>query len=136
VADPDRLTRVQHRAVAALLTSRTVEQAATTAGVGERTVRRWLADPAFTEAYRLEARTAARGAMSDLLAGQREAVATLRRALVEGSPAQQVRAARALLEVGVRVREDDSDERLSAVEEVIRSWPDASLRGSRWPRPA
>ena len=29
----------------ALLTSMTVEQAATTAGVGERTVRRWLADP-------------------------------------------------------------------------------------------
>lgn len=54
-----------------------------------------------------------------MLAAQLEAVQVLRRMLHEGSPATRVRAARALLEVGVRIADQDHDERLSALEAAI-----------------
>ena len=118
----ERLTRLQARAVAALLVCRTVVEAAEVAGVGESTFRRWLATDPFASAYRAAARESAREATTALLAAQREAVQVLRPCLHDGSPATRVRAARALLELGVRVTADDLDERLSQVEQEVREW--------------
>lgn len=116
------LSRIQARAVPALLSHRTIEDAAKAAGVGEKTLRRWLASEPFASAYRAAAREAAREATSALLAAQREAVQVLRSCLQEGSAATRVRAARALLELGVRVSADDLDERLSQLEEEVHRW--------------
>ena len=45
------LSNRQRKAIAALMSARNVATAATTAGVGARTLHRWLDDPAFvTEA--------------------------------------------------------------------------------------
>lgn len=118
----ERLSRLQTRAIAALLACRTVTEAAKVAGVGESTLRRWLAADPFASAYRAAARDAAREATTALLAAQREAVQVLRSCLREGSPATRVRAARALLELGVRVAADDMDERLSQLEEEVHRW--------------
>jgi transposase len=113
---------LQARALAALLACRTVAEAAKVAGVGESTLRRWLGTDPFSSAYRAAARDAARQATTALLAAQTEAVQVLRSCLREGSPATRVRAARALLELGVRVAADDMDERLSQLEEEVRQW--------------
>jgi len=118
----DRLSRIQSRALAALLTSRTILEAATTAGVSERTLRRWLTQPEFASTYRSAAREAASEAVSSLLAAQREAVDVLVACLHDGTPATRVRAARCLLELGVRVGETDVDERLQLLEREVRSW--------------
>jgi len=122
VAGADGLSRIQRRALVALMASRTVAEAAEASGVSTRTLERWLADPGFAAAYRSTARDASRQALSALLSAQLEAVAALRDALQAESPATQVRAARALLEVGVRARESDLDERINAVEEEVTRW--------------
>lgn len=118
----EQLSRLQTRAIAALMACRTVAEAAKVAGVGESTLRRWLAAGPFASAYRAAAREAAREATTALLAAQREAVQVLRSCLHDGSPATRVRAARALLELGVRVTADDIDERLSQVEQEVHQW--------------
>ncbi len=120
----DRLTRIQGMALAALLVSRTIAEAATTAGVAEKTIRRWLAAEPFASAYRAAARESAREATSALLTAQREAVDVLRACLHDGSPATRVRAARALLELGVKVAAGDLDQRLAELEEEVRTWAD------------
>jgi hypothetical protein len=122
VAGDDTLSRIQLRGLSALMLSRTVEEAADSIGVGRRTVERWLADDVFAGAYRDLARAAFRTASSALLAGQMAAVETLRAALHEGSPATRVRAARALLELGIKVREADVDQRLDKIEEEVARW--------------
>lgn len=118
----DRLSRIQARAIPALLSSRTIAEAATAAGVGEKTLRRWLASEPFASVYRQAARESAREAVSTLLAAQREAVQTLRECLQAESPATRVRAARALLELGVRVGVDDMDDRIRQLEEEVNRW--------------
>ncbi|UFU06995.1 helix-turn-helix domain-containing protein [Ruania halotolerans] len=130
MARGDRPTRIQERAIAALLACRTLEEAAHESGVSVRTLRRWLDSEPFASLYRDQARRAAREAVSALLSGQREAVEVLRGALHTGTPATQVRAARALLELGVRAREDDVDERLDALQEEVNRWHMTTARGA------
>jgi hypothetical protein len=122
VADDVALSRIQQRGLAALMVSRTIEDAANSVGIARRTFERWLSDPGFSAAYRGTARDASRQAISALLAAQLEAVETLRGALHDGTPATQVWAARALLEIGVRVREADTDERLDLLESEVNRW--------------
>ncbi len=59
-ADSGTLTPKQHRAIAALLSTGSVREAAQQAGVGERTLYSWLSDDAF--------RAALESAQSDLVA--------------------------------------------------------------------
>ncbi len=49
---PPRLSAKQEKALAALLVSPTIGEAAQSARVGETTLFRWLQEPAFQEAYR------------------------------------------------------------------------------------
>ena len=50
MAETGTLSRKQSKAIAALLSSRCVAEAAETARVGTRTLWRWLSDPTFREA--------------------------------------------------------------------------------------
>lgn len=79
-------------------------------------MRRWLASEGLQDALRAEGRAQARDATAVLFAAQGEAVAALRDALRAGSPATRVRAARALLEVGLRYLTHDHEERLTDLE--------------------
>jgi hypothetical protein len=47
----EKLTRKQEQAIAALLLHPTVREAAAEAKVGEATLRRWMKEPAFNDAY-------------------------------------------------------------------------------------
>jgi len=88
------LSERQRRAVSALLTAPTVKAAAQQAGVGERTLRRWLTDPRFREAYRAASRRMLEDAAARLRAVAREAVDTLLAALQDDRTANRIRAPR------------------------------------------
>src|ERR1700681_4321921 len=72
-----KIGRKQEDAIAALLTQRNVEDAARAAGIGVRTLLRWLKIPEFQKAYR-DARRAAFGqAVARLQQGTSAAATTL-----------------------------------------------------------
>lgn len=114
------LTEKQRRAIAALLTSRTVGQAAAEAGVGERTLHRWLDHPHFRTAYADASRQLLAETVGRLRAIAGEAVETLRAALHDDSTSYRIRAAIALLDVAVKVEVDDLARRVDALEAATR----------------
>jgi hypothetical protein len=117
------LTPKQQLAVSVLLATGSTAKAAEAAGVGERQLRRWRATPEFLDALRTAGRRSADEATSHLLAAQLEAVTTLRQMLRTGTPAVRVRAARALLELGLKVADGEIDDRLDRLEQ---SWQAAA----------
>src|SRR5262245_61311132 len=119
--------------IAALAAGATNRDAAAAAGVTERTVARRLEEPAFCAAVS-EARAALVDATLGLVVGAASrAIAKLDGLLEAESEAVQLGAARSLVEVALRLRDDVRlarlEERLSALEE--RSAPLAARR--RWP---
>ena len=102
----------------ALASGRTVREAAAAAGIAERTATRRAADPAFRRtvtALRGEMVQRALGRMTD---GMTEAADTLRALLLAESEAVRLGAARAIHELGCKLRESaDLAERVAALEE-------------------
>ncbi|TVQ62823.1 MAG: hypothetical protein EA378_03145 [Phycisphaerales bacterium] len=98
-APPDGVTHSQEKAIIALLAEPTIARAARAAGVGERTLHRWMREPVFARAYR----AARREAFAQAIAGSHRiaaaAVQTLARIMVDpGAPyAARVQAAGSLL---------------------------------------
>jgi transposase-like protein len=118
-APGSRRSRRREAAIAALLTASTISEAAHTAGVGERTLRRWLREEAgFAADYAAARRQGVELAIAALQQTTGEAVATLRRNLNASSPAVQVRAAAEIL---ARAREWEElhglGERLKALDD-------------------
>lgn len=118
------LTPSQSRAIAALLTERTIEEAATVAKVSPRTIYRWLADSAFTSELKA---AQARGladhirALTTMLAGNRDVMIDIRDD--EETPAHvRLRAAK-LIEESLHIwRESvDFEERLQRLEEAVNA---------------
>jgi HEAT repeat protein len=110
------VTAKQHRAIAALLTTRTVQEAAAEAGVGERTLYRWMGDAAFRVAYSTASHERLAETIGRLRAVAGEAVETLRTALQDTSASVRVRAAVALLDTAVKVEVDDLAQRVEDLE--------------------
>jgi len=117
--------RKWEQAIAALLAQPTVADAARSIGVGESTLRHWLREPVFCEAYRMARRQAVEVAIGTLQQAAAEGVTTLRRNMSETTPpAVQVRAAVAILEHAARgVELLDLAERVAALEESARKDP-------------
>lgn len=109
------------RAVTALLSSRTIGDAAAAAGVGERTLARWLSsDEAFTRALRQAEDAAIDGAVRRLVGLQAQALDVLQDTLTapDVTPTVRVRAACAVLDFLLRLRELRTlEERIAALEE-------------------
>ena len=101
----------------ALAAGSTIRDAAKLAGVGERTAARRWAEPCFrarVSALRAQTMESALGSMTE---GMTEAAATLRRLLSAESETVQLGAARSLLEMTVKLRENvDFERRLLALE--------------------
>ena len=101
------MTPNKEKALAALLTQPTQEMAAAEAGIGPRTLRRYLADPEFQEEYKKAfsglVTEATRQAQQSLSA----ALSTLREILEDSSQAAtaRIQASRSLLEYGLRLTE-------------------------------
>jgi hypothetical protein len=102
----------------ALAGGRTVRAAARAAGVGERTAARRLADPAFRrQVAELRAEMVER-ALGRAARGMSAAADTLRQLLRAEKESVRLGAARALLELTVRLREGvELEQRLRALEE-------------------
>jgi hypothetical protein len=108
--------------VAALASGATLQQAAEAAGVHRRTVSRRNVDPAFrqrVQAMRAEMIGQALGRMAD---GMTEAADTLRSLLQAEGESVRLGAARAMLELGVKLRDAvELEARIAALEQQASS---------------
>jgi hypothetical protein len=122
--DPvDGLTAPQAKALAALLQEPTVARAADVAGVGERTLRRWLGEPLFRGAVFRARREAFGQAIWLTQRYAAVAVAALVKMVNDASvpPASKVSAATAILRFGREAMElDDLAERVEILEQAAK----------------
>lgn len=118
----EKLSRKQEQAISGLLATPTVSEAAEAAGVGESTLRRWMKDDGFVEEYRIARRQSIAVALSNLSRIGSQAVRTLEEVMsdTEATPSSRVSAAKAALDVIVKVCEqEDLEQRISAIEAAI-----------------
>jgi hypothetical protein len=131
------LGRKQEDAIAALLTQRNVEDAARAAGIGTRTLLRWLKLPEFQTAYR-EARRAAFGqAVARLQQGASAAATTLLKTMIDThTPASvRIRAAEAIFNHAAKAIEiEDIEARVSELERVAATQAEGPLVDSSYAR--
>jgi len=118
--------RKMEDAIAALLTQRNVDEAARTAGIGTRTLLRWMKEPEFLTAYR-EARRAAFGqSIARMQQASSAAVSTLLKVMVDAStPAStKVRAADSVLNHSAKAIEiEDIEVRVTELERSLAAKP-------------
>ena len=111
--------RKMEAAVTALLTHRTVEEAAHAVGVAPKTLIRWQQVPEFQEALRQARKDAYRNCIGRLQHGSAAAVSTLLKVMLDpGTPAStKVRAAESVLNHSEKAIElEDIEARLSELE--------------------
>ena len=117
------ITRNQKRAIAALLTSRNVQDAAKQIGVGHRTITRWLAeDETFQIALSQAEGQAIDAATRQLVVLADEAIATLRDLIKSNDATDNIklRAAQAVLAHLLKLRElRNVEQRLAELERKI-----------------
>ena len=114
-----KLGRKKEAALLALLSQRSVEEAARVARVGPRTLYRWLNEPEFDAAYRDAKRAAFSQSIARLHQMASAAVTTLGKAMVDPStpPATKVRAADSILDHTAKAIElEDLEARLAELE--------------------
>lgn len=116
-----KLGRKQEEAIAALLTQRNIDEAASAARVGTRTLLRWMKIPEFDAAYRAARRQAYGQSISRLQQATTAAATTLLKTLVDpATPASvKVRAAEAIFNHAEKAIEvEDIDARLRELEQA------------------
>jgi len=116
--------RKKEEAIAALLSQRNVEEAAHVAGIGTRTLLRWLKLPEFQAAYRQARREAFSQSVARLQQASGAAVSTLLKIMVDpNAPAStRVRAADSVLDHGAKAIElEDIEVRVSELERAAEA---------------
>jgi hypothetical protein len=115
------LGRKQEDAIAALLSQRSIDEAARVAGIGARTLLRWLKLPEFEAAYREARRKAFSQSIARLQQGSTVAATTLLKVMLDAAtPAStKVRAAESILTHSAKAIEiEDIEARVAALEEA------------------
>ncbi len=92
------LTARQQRVIAALLTARSIGEAAGIANINERTIRRWLEQPLFREALREAERAVLRNSLGRIQSLTAKAADTLESLLSAQSEPVRVAAAKEILQ--------------------------------------
>jgi hypothetical protein len=87
-----KIGRKQEEAIAALLTQRNMDEAAKAAGIGTRTLLRWMKEPEFDTAYREARRKAFGQSIARLQQGTSAAATNLLKLLIEAGTPASVRA--------------------------------------------
>jgi hypothetical protein len=120
--------------IAALAGGATNQDAARRAGVSEKTVYRRLDDPTFRQQVADARAGLVTRAVAMLAEAGTEAVRTLRALLADGTPpAVRLGAARAVLELGTRLRESEElERRLAALEEQQAALAAHQREEPRW----
>ena len=117
----EKLGRKQEEAIAALLSQRNIEEAARAAGVGTRTLIRWLKLPEFRVAYREARRAAFSQSIARLQQASSAAATTLLKIMLDvNAPAStRVRAADSVLDHAKQAIElKDIEARVALLEEA------------------
>jgi transposase-like protein len=123
----EKLSRKKENAIAALLTQRTIEDAARATGVAARTLRRWLQLPEFHTPYLKARRDTHSQSLARLQQASGAAVSTLLKVMLDPStPAStRVRAADSVLNHSAKaIESEDIEVRVAELEraaEVSRS---------------
>ncbi len=115
----EKFGRKMEAAIAALLTQRNIEDAARSAGIGTRTLMRWLRLPEFQAAYREARRAAYSQCFARLQQGAVAATTTLLKMMIDpGRPASvRVRAAECVMNHATRAIEiEDIEARVAELE--------------------
>lgn len=119
----EKLTTAQQRAITALLTTKSIVEAAKTAKIAERTLRRWLAeDEAFRQALTMAEGELITLATRRLLGLQSKALGVLEAVLDDAdmSASIKLRAAMAVFDYTLKLREwNNIEQRLAALEASI-----------------
>jgi hypothetical protein len=120
--------------VAALAAGASHRAAAKQAGISERTLRRRLTDPDFRKAIEAARAELVSRAVAKLTAASTEAADTLRRLLYSDLDFARLAAARSILELGAKYREqEDLTARVAALEERL-STTSGGKESSSWRR--
>jgi len=117
-----QISNKQEKGVSALLTCPSIAEAARKSGIGETTLRRWMKEPDFAEAYRQARKQVAEQAAARIQLAMGEAVETLRAVMNDSdAPASaRVSAARAILETAFKaIEQEEIEQRLQALENQI-----------------
>jgi hypothetical protein len=88
----------KEKALAALLESASIIEAAQTSGLSEKTLRRYLEEKEFSDEYAAARRQIVESAVTGLQNAANEAVETLRRNLTCDNPQAEIRAAQLILD--------------------------------------
>ena len=126
--------RKKEQTIAALLVQPTIAKAAKQAGVGERTLLRWLKLDDFQAALRIAQRKVLSQAIAQIQQATSESVKTFRSVMMdEGSPASaRVAAARIVLDFAMKgFDREDLEKRLTALEQRFEEIPHEEERRSR-----
>lgn len=122
VGHGEKLSRKQESAIAALLSTSTIKEAATACGVAEVTLWRWLQLPDFAREYRAARRQVVERAITELQSACTDAVDTLKRNLHCEQASVEIRAAQIILEQAVKgVELIDLQERVDRLEALLES---------------
>jgi len=119
---PVEISEKQEKGISALLACPTLAEASRKAGIGESTLRRWMKQDAFLEAYRQARRQASEQAQARIQAAMGEAVETLRVVMndSEAPASARVSASRVVLETAMKTFElEDIGQRLQALEDRL-----------------
>lgn len=112
-------TRKQEAVIAALLSARTLQDAAQTAGISVRTLRRWLENDDFREKYRRAKSELVGFATGRLKGAMAKAVAVLEDVAEtkDSPPAARVSASRAIVELALHSHEVEAmEDRIAELE--------------------
>ena len=101
----------REKALAALLESATITEAAKKCELSEKTLRRYLEDAEFQKEFRAARRQIVESAVSALQQAANEAVETLRRNLTCDNPQAEIRAAQIILDNVLGTETDKSQNR-------------------------
>lgn len=115
----EKLRHKQEQAIAALVTASSLADAALQAGIGERTLLRWLKEAVFQTAYREARRQIVHQAIAQVQQATGTAVATLVTIMqtADAPASAKVSAAKAVLETAIKAVElEDLEGRIAALE--------------------
>jgi hypothetical protein len=130
----EKFGRKKEDAIAALLSQRSVEDAARVAGISTKTLLRWLQMPEFQAPYRQARRDAFGQATARLQQASGAAASTLLKVMVDqNTPAStKVRAADCVLDrAGKAIEIEDIEARLSELERAAEASKPKHTRGNR-----
>jgi hypothetical protein len=116
--------RKEEDAIVALLSQRSIEDAARACNIPARTLYRWLKEPEFDAAYRAARRQAYGQSISRLQQGSAAAATTLLKVMVDATtpPATRVRAAEAVLSHAAKAIEiEDIEVRVTELEKAAEA---------------